>query len=52
MNATWAAGALATVVLAPGKATSTLLMTSLNHIIFAAAMLLINKISVADVLRL
>jgi hypothetical protein len=39
MNAVWSALAFGTVILKPQRATSALLMTAVNHFIFASVMI-------------
>ncbi|KAH7379427.1 hypothetical protein DE146DRAFT_318221 [Phaeosphaeria sp. MPI-PUGE-AT-0046c] len=52
MNACWAALALGTVILAPHRATSALLMTGINHSFFASVMILTSGVSLRAMLGL
>ena len=52
MNALWSGLAFATVVLAPHRATSALLMTGINHLVFSSIMILQNSIGLKEVLGL
>ncbi|KAF1924389.1 uncharacterized protein M421DRAFT_424839 [Didymella exigua CBS 183.55] len=52
MNAVWSALALGTVVLKPDRATSALLMTGINHFIFASVMFLRSNMALKEVLGL
>ncbi|KAH7063781.1 hypothetical protein BKA63DRAFT_181948 [Paraphoma chrysanthemicola] len=50
MNALWSALAFGTVVLKPHRATSALLMTGINHAVFAAVMMLRTSIGIKEML--
>ncbi|KAF2013601.1 hypothetical protein BU24DRAFT_424599 [Aaosphaeria arxii CBS 175.79] len=50
MNLIWSLLALGTVVLKPHRATSALLMTGINHAVFATIMILRARLSVLGVL--
>ncbi|KAJ8117975.1 hypothetical protein OPT61_g951 [Boeremia exigua] len=50
MNAAWSALALGTVLLKPHRATSALLMTGINHFIFASVMFLRSKMTFKELL--
>ncbi|KAF2624429.1 hypothetical protein BU25DRAFT_413654 [Macroventuria anomochaeta] len=52
MNAVWSALALGTVIFKPHRATSALLMTGINHFIFASIMFLRSKMTVKEMLGL
>ncbi|KAF2245553.1 hypothetical protein BU26DRAFT_521978 [Trematosphaeria pertusa] len=52
MNVLWSAFALGTVVLKPHRATSALLMTGINHAVFASTMLLTSGMSFVEMLGL
>jgi len=50
MNALWSVFALLTVVLAPHRATSALLMTGINHSVFATGMALTAGVGIREIL--
>lgn len=52
MNAVWSALALGTVVFKPHRATSALLMTGINHFIFASIILLRSGMTLEEMLGL
>ncbi|KAF2647300.1 hypothetical protein K491DRAFT_723560 [Lophiostoma macrostomum CBS 122681] len=52
MNALWSLFALSTVLLKPPRATSALLMTGINHAVFACVMVLNGRIRLSEVLGL
>jgi hypothetical protein len=52
MNGLWSALAFATVLLAPHRATSALLMTGVNHLVFASVMVWQMKMGIHDILGL
>jgi hypothetical protein len=52
MNALWSAFAFLTVILAPHRATSALLMTGINHSVFATGMALTAGVGVREMLGL
>lgn len=52
MNALWSLLALSTVVLKPHRATSALLMTGINHAVFASIMIFRTGINLQDMFGL
>lgn len=52
MNALWSSFALLTVVLKPHRATSALLMTGINHAVFATTMMLTTGVGVREMVDL
>lgn len=52
MNALWSIFALLTVVLAPHRATSALLMTGINHSVFATGMALTAGVGIREMFGL
>lgn len=52
MNAAWAALAWGTVLFKPHRATSALLMTAINHSVFATVMFVRSKVSLKEMLGL
>jgi hypothetical protein len=52
MNALWSAFAFATVTLKPHRATSALLMTGINHAIFATVMILNTGVGLREMIQL
>jgi hypothetical protein len=52
MNALWSAFAFATVTLKPHRATSALLMTGINHAIFATVMILKTGVGLREIFQL
>jgi hypothetical protein len=50
MNSLWSALALDTVIVAPHRATSALLMTGINHLVFASVMAWQSKMGLKEIL--
>jgi hypothetical protein len=50
MNAAWSALALGTIVFKPHRATSALLMTGINHFVFATMMFLRSRMTIKEML--
>lgn len=50
MNAVWSILALGTVVLKPNRATSALLMTGINHFVFASVMFLRSRMTLDEII--
>lgn len=50
MNALWSAFAFATVLFKPHRATSALLMTGINHFVFASVMILLSGMGLGEML--
>ncbi|KAF2003540.1 hypothetical protein P154DRAFT_532277 [Amniculicola lignicola CBS 123094] len=52
LNALWSMFALGTVVICPQRATSALLMTGINHAVFATAMVFSTGVRIKEILGL